>query len=278
MRTRKPLVFAIGAVGVLYLGFLVALFLSERSLIFPGARNQAAMSPPSAPGLEAWRLETTAGDIETLYLAAQTHAGASPAVIFAHGNGELTDYWIHSLDGFRARGIAVLLVEYPGYGRSTGSPSEASIRVAMDAAYDRLASDPRVDRARILGFGQSLGGGAVCLLSLDRPLRAIILESTFPSLAIFTSRYAAPSFLLRDRFDNLSAVRRFAGPLLVIHGRQDRLIPWPEGRRLALASPRATFRLYECGHGCWDPDRLPFWRDADPFLADAGIVERAAAP
>jgi uncharacterized protein len=114
-------------------------------------------------------------------------------------------------------------------------------------------------------------------LAKDRPLRALILESSFPSLDIFTAGYWAPSFLLRDHFDNLSTVEHFAGPVLVIHGRDDRLIPWQEGRRLAVAAKHATFRLYECGHGCWDPKHLPFWKDAEPFLIDAGLMQSVRA-
>jgi len=106
-------------------------------------------------------------------------------------------------------------------------------------------------------------------------LRALILQSTFPSLDIFAAGYWAPSFLLRDHFNNLSTVRNFRGPVLVIHGRDDRLIPWQQGQRLAAASAHATFRLYDCGHGCWDPEHLPFWQDAMPFLLQAGILERA---
>jgi fermentation-respiration switch protein FrsA (DUF1100 family) len=105
----------------------------------------------------------------------------------------------------------------------------------MDSAYDRIASDSRVDRARIFGIGQSLGGGAICLPANDRALRALILESTFPSLDIFTAGYWAPSFLLHDHFNSIAAVARFRGPILVIHGRDDHLIPWEQGRRLAAA-------------------------------------------
>jgi hypothetical protein len=67
-------------------------------------------------------------------------------------------------------------------------------------------------------------------------------------------------------------VARFPGPILVIHGRDDRLIPWQQGRRLAAASTHSIFRLYDCGHGCWDPAHLPFWHDAVPFLEKAGIL------
>jgi hypothetical protein len=130
-----------------------------------------------------------------------------------------------------------------------------------------------VDRTRIFGFGQSLGGGAICLLAGDRPLLALILESTFSSLDIFAAGYWAPSFLLRDHFDNLDTVEHFPGPVLVIHGREDRLIPWQEGQRLADAAKHATFRLYECGHECWDPEKLPFWKDTEPFLREAGLMQ-----
>jgi uncharacterized protein len=257
---------------VLYVGFMLVLFFSQRSLLYPGTKTPVSATPPNAQGLEILRVPNGSGDVEALFLPATAGSVPMPVVIFAHGNGEVTDFWVSALDGFRTRGIGVLLVEYPGYGRSRGAPSEPSIRAAMAAAYDRIAGDPRVDRGRILGYGQSLGGGAICLLARDRPLRAMILQSTFTSLEPFTARYWAPSFLLRDRFDNLAAVAQFSGPILVIHGRQDLLIPWQQGERLASASQHATFKLYDCGHGCWDPDHLPFWRDADVFLARAGFT------
>jgi pimeloyl-ACP methyl ester carboxylesterase len=263
------------AAAALYVAFLCALFFSQGSIIYPGAQIAAGPAPPQADGVVPFKIATSQGSVEALFLPAPSAAVQQPVVIFAHGNGEVIDYWISALHGFQERGIGVLLVEYPGYGRSTGLPSERSIRAAMDAAYDRIAADPRVDRRRIFGFGQSLGGGAICLLARDRPLRALILQSTFTSLDSFTARYWAPSFLLRDHFDNLSSVRNFSGPVLVIHGREDPVIPWKQGQQLAAASPRSMFKLYDCGHVCWDPEHLPFWRDVMPFLLAAGIVAHA---
>lgn len=276
---KKVILVSAGVAAALYLGFLGFLFLAQTSMIYPGARNVVDRVPPKAPGLEVMALPTPVGRVEALFLPAPVTAegGLQPVMIFGHGNGEVTDYWVTALEGFRQRGIGVLLVEYPGYGRSTGTPSEVSIRTAMDAAYDRIAADPRVDRARIFGFGQSLGGGAICLLARDRPLRALILESTFPSLNLFATRHWAPPFLLRDHLDNLTTLKHFVGPVLVIHGREDQLIPWKQGRRLAEAAAHSTFKLYECGHGCWDPEHLPFWRDAGPFLVGAGIIGESRA-
>jgi pimeloyl-ACP methyl ester carboxylesterase len=265
--------FFIPVAAIFYIAYLAFLFFTQRSIFYPGAGIRVPPEPSPAPGLERWLLATPVGEVEALFLPGRADPAGSrqPAVVFGHGNGEVVDFWVTGLDGFRERGIGVLLVEYPGYGRSSGTTSEASIRVAMSAAYDRLAADPRVDPARVVGFGQSLGGGAVCLLSRDRPLRALILQSTFTSFAAFTSRYLAPAFLLRDRFDNESAVRSFDGPVLVIHGRQDEVIPFRLGQRLAAVAKHATFRAYDCGHGCWDPERLPFWRDVDTFLVEAEI-------
>jgi pimeloyl-ACP methyl ester carboxylesterase len=276
---KKVLISGAGVAATLYLGYLALLFFAQSSIIYPGAKNHVEPSAPQVPGLEVLVLSTPAGQVEALFLPATANAdrGPQPVMIFGHGNGEVTDYWVSGLDGFRERGFGVLLVEYPGYGRSTGSPSEFSIRTAMDAGYDRIVEDSRVDRTRIFGFGQSLGGGAICLLAKDRPLRALILLSTFPSLDVFTAGYWAPSFLLRDHFDNVSTLEHFAGPVLVIHGRDDRLIPWHESRRLATAATHATFRLYDCGHGCWDPEHLPFWKDAEPFLIGAGLMHTRLA-
>jgi pimeloyl-ACP methyl ester carboxylesterase len=272
----KRLLFSVAAAAAaLYVAFLCALFFRQGSIIYPGAQIAVGPAPPEADGVVPLKIATSQGSVEALFLPAPSAGVPQPVVVFAHGNGEVIDYWISALHGFQERGIGVLLVEYPGYGRSTGSPSERSIRAAMDAAYDRIAADPRVDRARIFGFGQSLGGGAICLLARDRPLRALILQSTFTSLDSFTARYWAPSFLLRDHFDSLSSVTHFPGPVFVIHGREDPVIPWQQGQQLAAASSHSTFKLYDCGHVCWDPEHLPFWQDVMPFLLAAGIVSHA---
>jgi len=275
-KPRKATAITLGALIALYAIYLGALYLFQSSLIYPGTADQVDAVAPTSSGAELLKIPGESGETEALFLPASpdTESGPRPLLIFAHGNGEVIDYWLTALHGFRERGIGVLLVEYPGYGRSSGSPSEASIRAAMDAAYDRVITDPRVDRGKIVGYGQSLGGGAICALARDRSLGALILQSTFVSLDHFAWTHGAPPFLLRSHFDNLSTVSGFPGPVLVINGSEDHLIPWQQGRRLADAGARASFKLYACGHGCWDPDHLPFWRDADAFLVSAGILRK----
>jgi hypothetical protein len=261
---------------VLYLLYGAALFVFQRSMLFPRQGLHGDSGLPDVGGLRQQWLQSNVGRVETWYLPPVPAKAdvKSPAVIFAHGNGELIDDWPVALAGFRELGMGVLLVEYPGYGRSTGAPTQESIQMTFLAAYDLLASEPGIDSGRIVGFGNSLGGGAVCQLLRERPLAALILKSTFTSMRPFARRYMVPSFLIRDPFDNLAALARYRGPVLVIHGTSDELIPSSQGATIAAAT-KGELRLYDCGHNCWDPDRFPFWSDVTTFLTKNGILARS---
>jgi hypothetical protein len=232
---------------------------------------------PAAPDLKTleieplW-LETSFGKVEAWYRPPMSAEKPSAAVIFGHGNGELIDYWPQELSRFAKMGVGLLLVEYPGYGRSAGSPSQESISETFTLAYDRLAARQDVDPARIVLFGRSLGGGAVCDLALKRPSVALILMSCFKSVSAFAARYLAPAFLIRDPFDNLSAVRQYPGPVLVIHGSFDEVVPISHGRELDAAARNAKMVVYAAGHNDCPPDWAVFWRDAEAFLRDNGIL------
>jgi hypothetical protein len=260
-----------------YAAYCGLLFLVQRQVLFPrymipepGATDTARM------GIEVLWLETSFGKVEAWFLppAAGTVATPAPAVVFAHGNGELIDFWPQMLSRFSGMGLGLLLVEYPGYGRSAGSPSQAAIAEAFSLAYDRLLSRPDVDPARVVFFGRSLGGGAVCELALTKPAAALILMSCFTSVRSFAVRYLAPPFLIRDPMDNLAAVRRFEGPVLVIHGRHDEVIPFGHGRALAGAARSGKLIAYEAGHNDCPPDWDIFWSDLERFLSDANVLPR----
>src|SRR5438552_5342987 len=172
------------AVVVLYVFYLALLYAAQREMIYPGTRLRVArrFRLPSEGAGQLW-LTTPSGRVEACFLGPlEKVEGRVPAVIYAHGNGELMEDCGSGLDGLRQRGIGVLLVEYPGYGRSEGLPSEGSIRDTLLAAYDLLLTNPDVDKRRIFAFGSSLGGGAVCLLAREGPLAALVLQPTLTSL------------------------------------------------------------------------------------------------
>jgi len=261
---------AIGGVVValtLLAAYWTLLYFAQRSMLFPMPPVSGA--PPRPASAEQVWLATTFGRVEAWYLPPiGTHQGAAPLLLFTHGNGELIDYWPEEFDPVRERGIAVLLVEYPGYGRSDGSPSETAITEGVLAAYDWAQRQPHIDRSRIIPYGRSLGGGAAAIVAKSRPVPALIFESAFSSVAAFASGFGAPQVLLRDRFDSVAALASFKGPVLILHGDRDDIVPPSHARVLAAASSNATLKFLPCGHNdCprpWD-EVLNFLRNHQVF-------------
>ena len=243
----------------------------QRKLLFPAHLVRAPKGEPRIAGLERWWFESDGGRVETWFLPG---AGVSadkpgPCVIFAHGNGELIDQWPDMLAPYRALGISLVLPEYRGYGRSEGLPSERAIRDDLCALHRRLSTDPRVDPARIVYHGRSLGGGAVCSLARVHPPRALILESTFTSVPDVARGMGIPSIFIHDRFESLPVVRDFHGPILIMHGTEDGLVPVSHGERLAASNPRATFVRYRCGHNALPPKGADYWQQIERTLQKA---------
>ncbi len=264
---------------LLYLGWCLLLFVLQRPLLFPRWMIPAPGEPAvEERGIERLWLSASFGRVEAWYLPPPENRRPAPAVVFAHGNGELIDFWPETLGPFRELGFGLLLVEYPGYGRSGGSPSQRRIAEAFDLAYDRLAARPEIDRARIVLLGRSLGGGAVCDLALRRPAAALVLLSCFTGVKAFAARYLAPPFLIRDPFDNLAALRRYRGPVLVLHGRHDEIVPFGHAARLKAAAADAELVAYEAGHNDCPPDWEAFFRDVAGFLRRKGILWAEGRP
>src|ERR1041385_7224237 len=235
------------ALGVLFLAYLGILFLVQRSLLFPVPWTPTLQGFGSAE--EVLLLPSDHGPVEVFYLAPNSpRPGPAPLLLFAHGNAELASSWVREFEEPRRWGWGVLLLEYPGYGGSRGKPSERSITAAIRAAYDWARHDPRVDSTRIVPYGRSLGGGPAARLAVERPAAALILESAFTSVRAFAGRFFAPRFLVRDPFDNLSALRSYHGPLLVLHGSHDEVVPVAHGRALAGAVEGAELHELPCGH------------------------------
>ena len=228
----------------------------------------------NVPGLVRLSVPSSSGDVEGWLLPGQSVSAEKPgpAVIFAHGNGELIDHWPEPLAELRRMGVSVLMPEYRGYGRTPGWPSQEAITEDYVKFYDLLAARPEVDRRRIVFFGRSLGGGAVCSLARQRKPRAMILMSTFTSVTRMARRYLVPSFLVRDPFDNLTAVSQLDIPLLIVHGRQDSLVPYEHGQKLHAAARQSELVTYEADHNDCPPNWSAFWGDLRRFLQKAEIL------
>ena len=241
---------------IAFLGYTALLFLLQRPLVFPGAgRNPPPPDRSPPPGTDQLWLAPSFGRVEA-WLLPSANPDPGPALIFTHGNGELIDDWVGEMTDLPPAGVTLLLVEYPGYGISEGKPSRTTIRETMQVAYDTLAGHPAVDPDLIVPWGRSLGGGAAGDLALDRPVAALILQSTFSSTARMAwEAFYAPGFLVRDRWNNLRALEEFDGPVLLMHGRTDEVVPFSHALTLAGAREELEVTEIPCGHN----DCHPAW-------------------
>lgn len=257
-----------------YLIYCGLLFLLQRHMMFPRYMIDVPPYKSHVAGIERIWLDVGGHKVESWYMPPKVNhrMKPSPVVIFAHGNGEIIDFWPHELQQFNQLGIGTLLVEYPGYGRSKGAPSQKSITETFIKAYDILLARKDIDPSKIILFGRSLGGGAVCALADKRPSAALILMSTFTSARSFASKYLAPSFLVRDPFDNLSVVGTYPGPILVIHGKFDEVIPYSHGNALYKAAMQGKLITYNSGHNDCPPRWDIFWQDMATFLTEWGFI------
>ena len=255
-------------VAAVYGCYAALLTVAQRWLVYPGRTIRVAQQPPVAAGMEQLWLTTPAGRTEAWLLpAVGSHpTRPQPLVLFFHGNGEVIDFIPEQVSGLRSLGLHVLLVEYPGYGRSAGSPGETANIAAAAAAYDAMVRRPDVDPSRVIAFGRSLGSGVACGLSRQRPLAALVLQSPFTSTLPFARKLLLPGFLVRDRYDNAAAVRAFQGPVLIAHGRHDDIVPFGHGAELARLNDRAVFVPLACAHNDCPPDLPSFWRLVGDFL------------
>ncbi len=252
----------------------VALALSActvKQMLYP-APPYRVPSPPPAPFAEAvWRL---ADGTRIVGWASGEAPAAAPAVVFFHGNGEnLETMRLSGLyDDLDRLGIAWLAVDYPGYGSSGGSPSEASLVEAALGGFDELARR-FPGRPRVV-CGWSLGAAVAVQLAARRQnnLAGLMLLSPWTDLPSLAGEHFPGwlvSLLLRERYDSLALAAELRGPALVIHGREDRIIPVEHGRRLASALPGGRY-LEVPGAGHNDLlGRPEVWRAMAEYLTGA---------
>jgi len=179
---------------------------------------------------------------------------ATPArahVLFFHGNAGNISHRLAHAAALSAASLDVLLVDYRGYGRSTGRPSEEGLYRDARASLAALKSGGAVDPSRVLLMGESLGGAVALHLALESPPRGCVLQSTFTSLRdVGREHYpAALSALAGDAYPSLRRIASLRAPLLVIHGDADEIVPLAHGRALFAAAPEPKRLLVVPGAG-----------------------------
>jgi fermentation-respiration switch protein FrsA (DUF1100 family) len=220
------------------IGFVVYVRFLEAATVFLPARRLMAL--PSDVGMiyEDVFLNTQDGVlIHGWFIPAPKPAlsqGAPPTLIYLHGNAGNVGDRLDKLEMFHAMRVNVLIIDYRGYGRSQGRPTEEGLYLDAQAAFDHLMTRRNIDPAKIIVYGGSLGGAAAVDLAARRPVSALILDSTFTSAADMAKVILpiVPAFLLKIRLDSLNKIRNIRIPKLIVHSRDDETIPFVLGRKL----------------------------------------------
>jgi fermentation-respiration switch protein FrsA (DUF1100 family) len=173
--------------------------------------------------------------------------GARIATLFLHGNAGNVTHRVAHIQEIAAAGSALLLVDYRGYGKSEGHPTERGLYADAEAGYEYLRALGRP----IVAHGESLGTAVAVDLAAKRPCAGVVLEAPFPSARAVAAR-VLPVIgpLLIFSYDSASRIRNIHAPLLVIHGDRDSVIPFDLGRALfdAAAEPKAFWKVPGADH------------------------------
>ena len=197
-------------------------------------------------------------------------------VLFLHGNrGNLSDR-IDSLALYRGMGLNVFGIDYRGYGRSPGTPSEPGLYADAHAAWRYLIDTRNLRENDVIILGRSLGGAVASKLASKTHAGAVIIESTFtsiPTLAKEAFPHLPAIGLTRIHFDNLSRIADITAPLLLFHSREDEVIGFHHGEALAAAA-RAGTRFVEIS-GAHSGGHLTsgeaYTKPLHKFLLDSGM-------
>lgn len=224
----------------------IFLYLKQPMMVFyPHAELNAS---PADWGMAYEDVEITTEDKLKLHGWFIPVEAANQVVLFFHGNAGNISHRGGSLEIFHQLGLSTLIVDYRGYGRSEGSVSEQGFYRDARAAWQYLIEDKGYQNREIIIFGRSLGGAVASHLAAEVESRALILESSFTSVRDM-AHHAMPIIsrlvYLRYNFDTESIIKRVRSPLLLMHSREDEIVPYPLGQKLfeAANNPKYNFEM-----------------------------------
>jgi fermentation-respiration switch protein FrsA (DUF1100 family) len=234
----------------LYAGLAALMFFFQNRLVyFPLSRLALT---PAAKGLiyeDVW-FETSDGvKLFGWFVPAEPARGV---LLFFHGNAGNISHRLDSIEQFHRLGLSVFIIDYRGYGRSEGRPSEQGTYLDAEAAWRYLVEERQVRPDKIVIFGRSLGGAVATRLAQDHPPGVLIIESTFTSIPDMAAQiyfFLPVRLLARIDYDTLARLPALTSPILIIHSPDDDVIPYAHGQRLfAAAQEPKEFLSIQGGH------------------------------
>lgn len=277
--------FSLTLAGI-YAAYCAVMYNVQGDIIFASeyaGRHRGAGKPPEA---EQWWIEQPpaangeAVKVEAWYFTGHDRSPSNPGplVVLFHGNGDIIDNYTRLAQLYASLGCNVLLPEYRGYGRATGSPSQEGIVQDTTRFITDALKRPEVDPKRLVHLGRSLGGGvAVAVAARLRDTAnvqpaVLVLDCTFTSVAAMSAKYLVPSFLVTHPFRTDSELPKLTASVIITHGTNDRVIPYAHALALKEIRPDATLVTLECDHLDFPGKSGEYERSLRKFLADKGIL------
>jgi fermentation-respiration switch protein FrsA (DUF1100 family) len=221
---------------VLYAGILAVLFVNQRSLLYPASDRRTTAAEAGLAGFQDLVLPTPDG--ERLVAWWKPPQPGKALILYFHGNGG--SLWNRRLraQALTASGRGLLMISYRGYSGSTGIPTETGLHIDARTAYDWIARS--YEPARLVAYGESLGTGVAVRLASEQNLAGLILDAPYTStadVASLTYWYVPVGWLMLDQFRSLDIIEKVKAPILILHGTDDRIIPFILGQKLFDAAP-----------------------------------------
>jgi alpha-beta hydrolase superfamily lysophospholipase len=276
--SRKTILQLVTAVAIGYAGLTLLLLAFEDRLLFHPARaSDRWIEPPTSSAFQDINLRTADGTM--VHGRWWPCAGSKQTVLYCHsrtGNLGLALPSTAIADWQREIGASLFIFDYPGYGRSKGSPSEAGCYAAADAAYDWLTQRQGAPSEQILIVGRSLGAAVAVDVASRKPHRALVLVSpfsSFPDVAQSHYPFLPARWLVHNRFDSVNKISKCPSPLLIVHGTRDSTAPFAQGEKLfaATCSPKRLVPVEGADHS--DSVMKEFFPILRQFLMDTTSID-----
>ena len=217
-------------------GLIVVLvyFMQGRMLYLADVPERTLTTTPTDVGMDYQDVAIETNDGVTLhgwFIAGRS----SQVLLFFHGNAGNISHRLNSIVRFQDLGFSVLIIDYRGYGKSTGRTTEKGIYRDADAAWRYLIEDRGIVASDIVIFGRSLGASVAAQLASKYQPSALIVESSFtsiPDIAQDLYPWLPARWLSRLSHATRDYVRDVRCPILVIHSRDDEIIPFHHGEAI----------------------------------------------
>ena len=223
------LLWALGSVAAALAALFAALYWRQESLLFAPERLPADFTLHEAGVIEL-SIPVDGASLNAFHLRLPDPRGV---VFFLHGNAGNLASWFVDSDFYRRANFDLVMIDYRGYGKSTGRiQSEVQLRADVAAAWDQVA--PLYRGRRVVLLGRSLGTALAAGLAARIHPDLTILVSPYWSMREMAALHYpwVPGALLRYRLETHRDVAAIAGPVLLLHGDRDELIPYSHSERL----------------------------------------------